>query len=103
MADSLLRIQECPKEIAIVKLVDRITNLQAPPSHWTSKKIQKYLEEVRLIASTLRGRCSYPDERTQNMLRENEENITMFPQLQITDYCLIFPARIYKSTDHNII
>jgi len=53
MLDSLQRIQQQPIEIAMVKLSDRITNLQPPPRHWNSEKIAKYQQEARLILDTL--------------------------------------------------
>lgn len=34
MEDSLRHIRLRPKEIWAIKLADRITNLQPPPSHW---------------------------------------------------------------------
>ncbi len=34
MADSLRRIREQPREVWLVKLADRITNLAPPPSYW---------------------------------------------------------------------
>lgn len=33
MKDSLKRIKKQPKEISMVKMADRITNLQIPPGH----------------------------------------------------------------------
>ena len=39
MTDSLARIKEQPREIWMVKLADRITNLQPPPGHWNAEKI----------------------------------------------------------------
>lgn len=39
MKDSLERIRRQPKEIWMVKLADRITNLQPPPKHWTIEKV----------------------------------------------------------------
>lgn len=53
MRDSLARIQAQPKEIAMVKLADRITNLAPPPPHWTSDKITAYRAEAVLIADTI--------------------------------------------------
>ncbi len=53
MADSLRRIQQQPREIAIVKLADRITNLAQPPAHWSKDKIRAYRVEAGLIADTL--------------------------------------------------
>ena len=46
MADSLQRIKEQPKEIWMVKLADRITNLQPPPHYWNEKKIRAYHAEA---------------------------------------------------------
>lgn len=45
MADSLTRIKEQPPEIWMVKLADRITNLQAPPHYWNQDKIIRYRAE----------------------------------------------------------
>lgn len=53
MRDSLERIQKQPKEIWMVKLSDRITNLQPPPKHWNDEKIEKYKDEAGLILETL--------------------------------------------------
>ncbi|MBU3916696.1 HD domain-containing protein [bacterium] len=49
MQDSLNRIANEPREIWIVKLADRITNLQPPPPHWKLKKIETYRKEAILI------------------------------------------------------
>lgn len=38
MADSLERIKAQPKEIWMVKMADRITNLQPPPKQWTPER-----------------------------------------------------------------
>jgi (p)ppGpp synthase/HD superfamily hydrolase len=45
MADSLRRIKEQPPEIWMVKLADRISNLQSPPDYWKQDKIIRYREE----------------------------------------------------------
>ena len=42
-----------PAARAGLKLGDRITNLQAPPSHWTPGKIAGYREEARRIHARL--------------------------------------------------
>ncbi|KAF3889354.1 MULTISPECIES: HD domain-containing protein [Nostocales] len=54
MEDSLTRIKQEPKEIWMVKLADRISNLQAPPHYWTSDKIVRYREEGILIYDALK-------------------------------------------------
>jgi (p)ppGpp synthase/HD superfamily hydrolase len=53
MEESLKRIQQQPQEVWMVKLADRITNLQPPPAHWHEKKMHAYRDEAILIAQTL--------------------------------------------------
>ena len=53
MADSLKRIQAQPKEVWMVKLADRITNLEEPPHDWTVEKRKKYLAEAKEILDAL--------------------------------------------------
>lgn len=59
MKDSLNRIKNQPKEVWIVKMADRITNLQTPPIHWNEEKIRKYKEEALLIYKELKEADSY--------------------------------------------
>jgi len=54
MADSLNRIKKQPREIWIVKMADRITNLQPPPIHWSNEKIANYREEAIFIHEELK-------------------------------------------------
>lgn len=49
LEDSLDRILRQPPEISMVKMADRITNLQRPPGHWTGQKIEVYRAEARVI------------------------------------------------------
>lgn len=53
MLDSLRRIKAQPREIAIVKLADRITNMAEPPKHWSNDKRIAYRAEATVIADTL--------------------------------------------------
>lgn len=53
MQDSLTRIRLQPKEIWMVKLADRITNLQAPPQHWSLEKAVRYRDEAQMILDAL--------------------------------------------------
>jgi (p)ppGpp synthase/HD superfamily hydrolase len=57
MADSLARIQQEPPEVWMVKMADRITNLQPPPPDWQPEKIRRYRQEAVLIVATL-GKAS---------------------------------------------
>jgi (p)ppGpp synthase/HD superfamily hydrolase len=71
MQDSLKRIKKQPSEIWIVKLGDRITNLQPPPKKWykIEGKIESYREEGRLILSDLGQASRYLAERLRDKLR----------------------------------
>jgi len=53
MTDSLQRIRRQPPEIWMVKLADRITNLQPPPSDWSKEKIERYKTEAVEILNAL--------------------------------------------------
>lgn len=53
MDDSIKRIKSQPQEIAMVKLADRITNLQPPPPHWNREKITQYKNEATTIYNEL--------------------------------------------------
>jgi len=53
MQDSISRIKKQPKAVWMVKLCDRITNLQPPPKHWNKEKIAKYQNEARFILKEL--------------------------------------------------
>ena len=53
MADSLERIRRQPREVWMVKLADRITNLYYPPFYWTPAKIESYRQEAIIIYEAL--------------------------------------------------
>lgn len=53
MADALARIQLQPREVWMVKLADRITNLEPAPPDWSAEKRRAYREEARRILDSL--------------------------------------------------
>lgn len=57
MRDSLKRIQQQPPAVWMVKLADRITNLQPPPKRWSKEKIDRYREEAQVIHDALAPGC----------------------------------------------
>ena len=59
MTDSLARVRQQPREVWMVKMADRITNLQPPPKHWTPEKISCYHEEACQIHQALMGASHY--------------------------------------------
>lgn len=66
--DSLSRIKAQPKTVWIVKLADRITNLQPPPKHWDREKIKKYRIEALLILEHLAEANKYLADRLQQKI-----------------------------------
>ncbi len=75
MLDSLRRINTLEKEVGLVKLADRITNLQHPPNHWSQEKVVAYSEEATLILNTLGDKNAYLRKRLAAKIPEYEENI----------------------------
>ena len=65
MKDSLQRIQKESKEIWMVKMADRITNLQPPPPHWDAQRIKAYRREALLILWTLKDASDFLAKRLE--------------------------------------
>jgi (p)ppGpp synthase/HD superfamily hydrolase len=63
MADSLRRIRGQPREVWVVKLADRITNLAPPPAAWSSDKRRAYRDEAIQIADALAGASPLLEQR----------------------------------------
>lgn len=55
MADSINKILTQSYEIQMVKLADRITNMQKPPKTWDGQKIFNYHKEAKFIHSCLKN------------------------------------------------
>jgi (p)ppGpp synthase/HD superfamily hydrolase len=69
MTDSLRRIKEQPREVWMVKLADRITNLMPPPADWTADKIARYRAEAEQIHHELGDASPFLSSRFQERLR----------------------------------
>ncbi len=63
LEDSLHRIKQQPREIWMIKLADRITNLQPPPEHWTAEMIERYKKGAELIHKELASASEYLGQR----------------------------------------
>jgi (p)ppGpp synthase/HD superfamily hydrolase len=74
MADSLRRIRQQPKEIWMVKMADRITNMEPPPYHWDDAKIEAYRQEAIVIHDVLHT----ANEALANRLQEKIEQYKHF-------------------------
>jgi (p)ppGpp synthase/HD superfamily hydrolase len=55
MRDSIEKLMNQPYEVQMVKLADRVTNLQSPPKHWNNDKKEAYLKEAKFILSCLKN------------------------------------------------
>lgn len=53
MEDSLKRILKQPKEIAVVKMADRMFNMKDHVPSWDSERLKEYQEEAKLICKYL--------------------------------------------------
>lgn len=70
MRDSLDRIRAQPFEVAMVKLADRITNLEPAPPHWSAEKRAAYRAEASVILEALEGRCPPLEQRLAQKISE---------------------------------
>lgn len=70
MQDSLQRIKKLSKEVIAVKLADRITNLQEPPSYWSKTKKTSYHLEAIMMLNELKGQNQFLEERLQRKIDE---------------------------------
>jgi len=75
MLDSIQRIRLQPKEVWMVKLCDRITNLQPPPNKWDKTKIMNYRDEAILIHTKLGSANSFLSDRLNEKITDYEQYI----------------------------
>ncbi|WP_241507295.1 HD domain-containing protein [Aquimarina sediminis] len=75
MLDSLTRINQLEKEVGMVKLADRITNLQSPPGYWNQKKIINYQEEAVIIVDSLQDKNEYLESRLRAKIEAYKQYI----------------------------
>jgi len=72
MMDSLARIKTQPPEVWMVKLADRICNMQEPPKEWSFDKKQQYLKEADMINSELKNASKWLSDRLQGKMKKYE-------------------------------
>jgi (p)ppGpp synthase/HD superfamily hydrolase len=68
MDDSLKRIMKQRKEVWMVKLADRISNLQPPPPYWNQDKITNYRKEAKKICALLGESNEYLSKRLEEKI-----------------------------------
>ena len=70
MDDSIDRILAQPREIALVKLADRIANLAEPPAYWPTDKRQAYRREAEHLLARLGPSSRYLAGRLRSRIEE---------------------------------
>jgi (p)ppGpp synthase/HD superfamily hydrolase len=70
IADVLRRLPGVPREAGLVKMADRITNLQPPPSFWTAEKCREYCREAEQIFTALRSQHPVLRERLSRKIED---------------------------------
>lgn len=71
--DSLKRIKIQSKEIWMIKLADRITNLQKPPTDWSKEKINSYYNDAKMIYYELKECSKFLSERIKKKIKDYEK------------------------------
>jgi guanosine-3',5'-bis(diphosphate) 3'-pyrophosphohydrolase len=77
--DSLMRIKALRKEVWAVKLADRISNMQEPPSTWTPEKKKHYRQVAKLILQELEGGNAYLESRLEALIQDYKNFIEKTP------------------------
>ncbi|MEZ4527543.1 MAG: HD domain-containing protein [Desulfobacterales bacterium] len=73
LADSLERIRKQPREIWMVKMADRISNLSAPPHYWTCEKISDYRKEAVTIYDALKEASLFLSQRLKHRIAQYQK------------------------------
>ena len=68
MTDSLNRILQQPKEVWVVKMADRVSNLGKPPHYWSLEKKMQYQNEAELILKELQNANQEIAQRLKNKI-----------------------------------
>ena len=75
LTDSLKNIFNQPKEVQIVKMADRITNLQPPPLDWTQVQIRAYWQGAQEIHTKLENASPFLEKRLAQKIENYRRHI----------------------------
>ncbi len=70
MADCINKLLAQPYEVQMVKLADRITNMQKPPESWDNEKVYNYHKEAKFILSCLKNSNAFLSQRLESKILE---------------------------------
>ena len=85
MRDSLARIQQQPYEVWLVKLADRINNLQYAPPYWSEAKIQAYKDEAELILQSLGAASAVLSQRLAERIQAYGTELAVTPHQHLVN------------------
>ena len=71
--DSIVRILQQPQEIQLVKLADRISNLQIPPFYWSKERTKRYWEQSKMIHDKLKSASSFLEKRLAGKIEQYKQ------------------------------
>ncbi|MBR3891828.1 MAG: bifunctional (p)ppGpp synthetase/guanosine-3',5'-bis(diphosphate) 3'-pyrophosphohydrolase [Bacilli bacterium] len=74
LEDSIERIKKAPREVAIVKLSDRIYNLMIKPEKWSKEKWDNYLKESEYMLNEIGIANKYLEDKLQERISRNRTN-----------------------------
>ncbi len=104
MSDSIRRIKLQPNEIWMVKMADRITNLQPPPFYWTIEKRKKYLDQAKLILDELKSGSDFLSDRLTAKILEYQSYILSACMKRHTNFTSVierfFLGSLYEKSYH---
>ena len=100
MSDSLSRIKQQPEEVWMVKLCDRITNLQPPPLHWDKDKIQAYYYESISILESLGTASDFLKERLQEKIDNYKYFLGQFEVFVYDNWDIYDESENYTHSKH---
>ncbi|WP_456485714.1 HD domain-containing protein [Hydrogenimonas sp.] len=69
LKDSLVRILQQPKEIAMAKLADRISSMLPPPPEWSAKKIETITENAIMILQMIGESSPFLQKRLKKKIK----------------------------------
>jgi len=103
MQDSLNRLKKQPVYVQMVKLADRITNLDPAPLFWNKEKRKKYVDEAKLILDTLGDSNLYLADKLQQKIQNYKIDTVMdkFDNDISDDYLVFYAEDSYLLLDKN--
>jgi (p)ppGpp synthase/HD superfamily hydrolase len=75
LTTSLALIQKQPREIWIVKMADKLTNLASPPGNWTPKIIESYRSSALQTYETLKVSSLFLANRLLEQIKASEKYV----------------------------